>query len=163
VLLKILSRIPMLNGGATYLIRKDHIEITTSTFLTAEIGPVVAPRDEGDPGASTPIRTKPPIVCQEFDNEPLPAALRAMARSTEVNIVLDPKAPDVEKVRVTASLRNVHINNAVRILAAMADLEAVRLNNVLYLTTPQKAARLRKEWKPTEGDTPMSVPSNKVG
>jgi hypothetical protein len=33
------------------------------------------------------------------------------------------------------------------VLAEMAGLQVVRLDNVIYVTSPEKATRLRKEWR----------------
>jgi RNA polymerase sigma factor (sigma-70 family) len=66
ILRKILSRIPC-DSGATYLIRKDHIEITTGRFFWAETGPDLrdldVPRllDDGEPeGREGELFNKPP-------------------------------------------------------------------------------------------------------
>ena len=65
VLRKVLSRIKNAQSGATYLIRKDHIEITTGDFFWAETGPdprkeaAGAVMDEGTPPIEVPSWDRP--------------------------------------------------------------------------------------------------------
>ena len=66
-------------------------------------------------------------------------------------MVLDARTEKKVEVEVTARLRNVPAQTAVRLLADMAGLEAVWVNNVLYVTTPENAAKLEKskqKWAP---------------
>jgi RNA polymerase sigma factor (sigma-70 family) len=151
VLRKILSRINV-PSGATYMIRKGYIEITTGAFFWAETGP--DPRGGGGPPMEDGEIIEPltgwyrqSTVYEEFDNEPLAAALATIAKWTDQNIVLDPRALGKEPPRVTASLHNVQVNAAVRVLAELAGLQVVPLGNVLFVTTEADAVRLRKEWK----------------
>jgi RNA polymerase sigma factor (sigma-70 family) len=129
ILKKILDRIPN-PSGATFLIRKDLIEITTQAAVRDELGI----KGEG------PL---PPLVSEEFEEEPLKLALRRVSDSTESNIVLNLRPADKAQTLVTARLMNVPVETAVRILADMAGLQVVRLDNVLYVTTPEHAARLQ--------------------
>jgi hypothetical protein len=81
-----------------------------------------------------------------------------------MNVVLDPRAlaESGEKLTVTARFHNVPVDTAVRILSNMADLQMVRLDNVLYITTPKRAAQLQAEIKPKveDGDIPpRTMPS----
>jgi RNA polymerase sigma factor (sigma-70 family) len=151
VLRKILSRINV-PSGATYLIRKGHIEITTGAFFWAETGPDLRggggpPLEDGEVLEPGPGWFKSSTVYEEFDNELLPVALATIAKWTDQNIVVDPRAFGKEPPRVTASLHNVQVNAAVRILAELAGLQVVPQGNVLFVTTHANAARLRKEWK----------------
>ena len=84
---------------------------------------------------------------EEFEDELLPAAMATLSRWTGQNIVLDLRAIGKDPPRVTASLHNVQVDAAVRILAEQADLQVARVDNVLYVTTAAKAARLQKEWR----------------
>jgi type II secretory pathway component HofQ len=140
VLRKILSRIPI-DCGATFVIRKDHIEISTLEAVSKELG--------------IPIqRLALPLVYEEFVDQPLPVALQALANAGGLNIVLDPavtQAGPAKELKVTAQLHNVPVETALRVVVDMADAGLVRLDNVLYVTTQEKAARLRAEEK--EGAT----------
>jgi RNA polymerase sigma factor (sigma-70 family) len=145
VLRRVLSRVGGVN--ATYVIRKDHIEVTTGAALGVELHL----HDGVPPGnlidevlAQT---ANQPLVYANFQATPLSAALRTVAESCRENVVLDPAAEGKESsVTVTASLHNVRAETAVRTLAALADLEVVRLDNVLFVTKRDKADRLRETW-----------------
>jgi hypothetical protein len=130
VLRKVLARIPA-PSGATFLVRKDAVEITTGDALREEVwganyrGPWL------------------PLVYARFEGVPLQEALRQLARQTDTNIVLDESVGSKARLPVTARLRNVPLEVALRLLADMAELQAVQVGNVAYVTTPHKAAPLR--------------------
>jgi hypothetical protein len=119
---------------ATYLIRSDHIEVT---FRRAR-------PDFGTAGSLTPT------VNAEFDKSPLDLALQQLADLSGISIVVDGRVRDGAKMSVTATLNNVPVDTAVLILADMADLRPVALDNVLYVTTEENAKFLRNSSKRTE-------------
>jgi hypothetical protein len=130
VLKKILARVPS-ESPAVYVIRRDHIEVTTLKAVRAEFYPG---RAEGD---------DPPLVLAFFDRAPLARALAQLGRQAEVNIVLDGRAGVAARTPVSADLANVPADTAAGVLADMAGLEVVRLDNVYYVTTPANARTLR--------------------
>jgi RNA polymerase sigma factor (sigma-70 family) len=140
----VLDRLPV---PSTYVLRKDTIEITTVAAVRAELG---VPSE----------RPLLPLVWEEFDKVPLPAALRRLSLASGVNVVLDPRAlsSDQANVAVGAHLANVPVDTAVRILANMVDLQMVRLDNVLYVTTPKRAAQLLGEHK-RDPQEPLEPPA----
>jgi hypothetical protein len=142
VVKKILSRLPV-ESGATLVIRKDFIEITTQKAVRDELG-----LPEG--------RALLPLVFEDFDDQPLPVALRTLANATGLSVVLDHSAAD-KLPKVTAQFHNVPVDTAVRVLADMADLGMVRLDNVLYVTARDKAARLQAD-QPAPKPTPKPAP-----
>ncbi|HEV3237973.1 MAG TPA: hypothetical protein VGZ25_13360, partial [Gemmataceae bacterium] len=87
-----------------------------------------------------------PLVVVSFDKTPIDDALKEIATSTGYNIVVDSrKYGEKEKApRVTADLNNVPVDTAVRILADMAEMGVAHLDNVLYVTTKEKAEKLQK-------------------
>jgi hypothetical protein len=154
VLRKILARIPAVSG-ATYVIRRDGIEITTGADKTARFyhhlfedqDPLLGEQD-GPPMAEAG-GLLPPLVQAEFDNRPLEDALKELADATDWCVVLDEGALDkARSVTVTAALINVPLNTAVSLLANMAGLSVLSRDRALYVTTREKAAALRKELRP---------------
>jgi RNA polymerase sigma factor (sigma-70 family) len=137
VLKKILARVPV-PSGATYLIRKDHIEITTEDAVRRELHLPVPKRDEN----SLPLE-RLTLVWQDFKKVPLDRALADLAEDTNCNVVIDARVEEKTTVKVTARLANVPLDTAVAVLADMAGLEVVRMDNVLYVTSPESAAKLR--------------------
>jgi hypothetical protein len=121
--------------SGTYLIRGDHVLITTTWHATPEVW-----RD-GPPGAGASI----PTVEVEFDRRPLDEALKEIADHSGINVVLDPNVGEKARKTVTARLNNTRVDSAVRILAAMADLRSIAIDNVLFVTSAEKAKALRIE------------------
>jgi hypothetical protein len=99
----------------------------------------------GAGGAPLPRRPMLPLIQAEFEKRPLEEALKELASSAQVNIVVSAGAAEKAKLPVTASLLNVPVDTAVRILADMADLKPVLIDRVLYVTTRENAARLQEE------------------
>jgi hypothetical protein len=56
-------------------------------------------------------------------------------------------AGKVAETKVTAELNGVPLDAAVTVLADMADLKCVRVGNIYYVTTPERARRLEMEEK----------------
>jgi hypothetical protein len=73
----------------------------------------------------------------------LAEALQQLATTTGYSIVVDGRAADKGKTPVSATLTNVPVDTAVRVLADMADLKPVQVDNVFYVTTPENAARFQ--------------------
>jgi RNA polymerase sigma factor (sigma-70 family) len=144
VLKKVLSRVPS-PSGATFVIRKDHIEITTQAAIRTELG-------------MTEDRPLLPLVYEEFEEKSLAAALKTLASASGMSVVLDGQAQPDTGLKVTADFHNVPVDTAVRVLADMAGLSMVRLDNVLYVTTREKAGQLQAEQKPA-APAPKPAPS----
>jgi RNA polymerase sigma factor (sigma-70 family) len=144
----ILDRLPV---HAVFVIRKDTIEITTVRAYRAELG-------------FDPDRPLLPLVWENIENMPLAEALRLLAKDSGMNVVLDPHALDDSRAKtgVSARFENVPVDTAVRVLASMVDLEMVRLDNVLYVTTAARASQLEK--KPnTDAAPPLRSPRQMGG
>lgn len=131
VLHRILVRVPA-SSGATYLIRRDLIEITTEKAVRSEMG-IPAHR---------PLL---PLVCETLGNSPIDAALRKLADETGYSIVIDPRIADKLRTPATAAFNNLPLDTAVRLLANLAGQSAVRLDSVLFVTTADNAKSLREE------------------
>jgi hypothetical protein len=129
ILRRLLARLPA-EAEATYLIRKDSIEITTAAAVRRELGLSDGPL--------------PSLVYEVFEEKSLLDALKAVGDDTEVNVVIDPEAAkQIQAVKVSATLRNVPVKVAVEILAGMGGLEVVERGNVLYVVSEAKAQKMR--------------------
>jgi type II secretory pathway component HofQ len=135
VLTKILLRVPSKSGAMILIRPKGVLEVTTEKAVKEELG-----IPEGRPLL--------PLVYEDFDDKPLSAALRTLASSSGFSIVLDRHAGGDRAGKVTAGLHNVPVDTAVKVLAEMADLAVVRLDNVFYVTSREKAARLQADQAP---------------
>ncbi|MHB1425478.1 MAG: sigma-70 family RNA polymerase sigma factor [Gemmataceae bacterium] len=138
VLHKILRRVPA-PSGVTYLIRRDLIEITTGTFVVKEL------RIRPSPDVPEGLLPFPPLVWEASEDKLLAQILPRLAEISGQNVIADPSAGEKLKTKITVQFRNVPIDTAVRLLANMAGLSVVRIDNVFYVTTAEKAKELREE------------------
>ncbi len=150
VIRRVLARIPS-QSHAAYVVRKHGIEITTERFLAAEFYALRSTADS-DSGEEQPDLARvhsAPLVQAEFKNVPLEKALEQLSEQTGRNIVLDPRADDQAKENgkrtITATLINVPLDTAVRILADMNDLKPFRMDHVYYVTSKENADSLQAE------------------
>lgn len=124
------------NVPATWMVRRDAIEITTVLAQDQEIwGDYKGPHL--------------PLINVAFQDRPLSEALRDLSDQADLSVVLDGRVGDKAKTPVTARLLNTPIDTAVRLLADMAGLKHFLVDNVIYVTTPDNIDRL--EGKRTGG------------
>lgn len=166
LLARILSRVSI-PSGATFLVREDEIEITTEEVLAAEINvrrprqrPVKAvPAGSGAPAdakgapvkdneGSDPIKNSIdlPVVSVSVERQPLEAALRQIRLQTNFNLVFDPSLGEKVRAPVTLTLLNAPFDSAMRVLTEMTELDYVWLDNIIYITSQDKAKQLRVSW-----------------
>lgn len=118
-----------INHG-TLVVLPDRIVITTSSYAC----PATWTDQDRRKG-------RVPLVSVELAKQPLDASLRRLAARTGINIVLDGSAAGSSKP-VTATFKSEPVDLAVKNLAAHAGLEMVVIDNVLYVTTKDKARAL---------------------
>ncbi len=88
------------------------------------------------------LRQRVTIDCDGTD---FAISIRQLADETGANVVVDPRLGEKAKAAVTLKLEDVPLETAVRLMAEVVDLRAVRMNNVLFVTTPEKAKALRED------------------
>jgi|GEM_PF-4149294 len=81
-------------------------------------------------------------VSLQADKLPLNDALEQLSENSGISIVVDPAVGEKATMPLNAVLVNVPVTTAVRVLANMADLKPVVMDNVLYVTTKDKAKEL---------------------
>lgn len=122
---------------------------TPLTFVVRGNQIVIEPQvNEGELLSDDP--KEPPLVLRELvsvtaEEKPLREVLRDLADNTGANIVLDSRLREQAQAPVTVSLQNVPLVTAVRLLADMAEVRTVIMDNVLYVTTVENAAKLERE------------------
>jgi RNA polymerase sigma factor (sigma-70 family) len=114
--------------NGTYLIRTGYIE--------------VVPCERAQPEYWRKVRSLAPRVNVNFTERALDGALRELADQSGISVVIDTRARERATTNVTAALNSVPIDTAVLILAEMADLRLVVLDNVLFVTTKENAEQL---------------------
>ena len=108
------------------------------------------------------------VVCQrqlrqrvsiDFNEVPFTKALADLSRSTATNLVVDPRvSKKVAQTTVSLKLDDVPLETVVRILTEMAGLKPARMGNVLFVTSEDRADRLKDEDRPgVPGDFPRVV------
>jgi len=85
------------------------------------------------------------LVSLNCDGTDFSTAIDQLASETGTNLVVDPRLGSKAKKPVTLKLEGIPLETAVRLLAELADLQAVRMNNVLFVTTPERAKILRED------------------
>jgi RNA polymerase sigma factor (sigma-70 family) len=140
VLQAILDRVPVASGAA-YLLRKDHVEITTNAFIKIELG---RPEDLEVPPEFL-VRPERSLVWDTFEDIPIAQALQRIADTNDLNVVTDARVAKNLQLKVTARFNNVAVDTVMRLLTNMADVNVVQVDNVFYVTTPENAKRLREE------------------
>jgi hypothetical protein len=137
---RILGRIPVYTG-ATFMVRGGVVEITTRRYASPSQWRLKSIAEDEGSLQSPP----PPVVSVAFDSRELRDALQEIADATSVNIILDARAKEKAKAAVTTTVRDAAVDTLVQLLADMADLQAVTVDDMIYVTTKENAKALRKE------------------
>jgi hypothetical protein len=99
----------------------------------------------------------------DFSERRLDQALEDLTELTGVSIVIDGRARQKAQTLVTARFNDdVAVQDAVRMLADMAELKIVYLVTGLYVTTPEHASVMRKELLKAYG-YPETMPAPPAG
>src|SRR5262245_12849916 len=99
-----------------------------------------------------------------FDGEGLPKALKDLSMDTGTNIVLDPRIQkQAEDHKVVLKLDDTPLAPAVRLMAEVANLKPIRVGNVLFVTTEERAEKLKTEVEsvpttPKDSMEPVAMP-----
>jgi hypothetical protein len=118
-----------------YLVLDDSVVVTTEEMAT--------------------MRQMRQRVSVDVDDVPLKKAVRDLAKSAGINLVIDPKVMTQSDTPVSIQLDNTGVETALRLLAEMANLKAVRMGNVMFITSEDKAKRILEEEK-HQFDNPLN-------
>ncbi|HZZ81735.1 MAG TPA: hypothetical protein VFE62_24755 [Gemmataceae bacterium] len=114
-------------GHATYVIRSNHIEITT---LKASL-------------AAHAIHQVP--ITMAFDQRPVKQVLQDLTDESGIDIHLDPNVGKMGDALIAATFRNATLDNALVTVTEMANLKYVVLQRNVFVTTAERAKVLRQE------------------
>lgn len=84
-------------------------------------------------------------VSVNVEDVPAKKAITDLARNHGINLVIDPKVATQADTAVSLSVDNTGIETAVRLLAELASLKAVRMGNVMFVTDETRAKKIREE------------------
>ena len=77
-------------------------------------------------------------VTVDCDGTTFATAAKQLALDTGANVVVDPRLGKLADKPITLKLDDVPLETAIRLLAEVADLRAVRSSNVLFVTSHDK-------------------------
>ncbi len=102
-------------------------------------------------------------VSVDLDQVPLKKAVRDLAKSKGINLVIDPLVMRDADTPVSLQLDNTGIETTLRLLAELAYVKAVRMGNVVFITSEDKAKKIQAEEKhqfdnPHNPDRPSLYP-----
>ncbi|MBN9122331.1 MAG: hypothetical protein J0I06_24855 [Planctomycetes bacterium] len=98
-------------------------------------------------------------VSVDCDGTAFSTAVKQLAADNGANVVIDPRLKEKANATVTLKLEDVPLESVVRLLAEVADLSVVRMSNVLFVTTPERAEKLRASSDgPTQPNGNVVVP-----
>ncbi|MCI0637872.1 MAG: hypothetical protein L0Y72_31720 [Gemmataceae bacterium] len=80
-----------------------------------------------------------------YEQVPLQKALKDLARRTGVNLVVDPRLTAEAQNKVTLQVDDASLETGVRLLAELGGLRAVRVGNVLFVTSEARAEKLHRQ------------------
>jgi len=84
-------------------------------------------------------------VSIDLEKVPMDKALKDLARETATNLLVDNRAQKDAQTAVTLQVDDVPLETAVRLIGEAAGLKAVRMGNVVLVTTKTHAVELRAE------------------
>lgn len=87
-------------------------------------------------------------VTVDVKNMSVESSLKMLARTTSLNVVLDPRSAKAAQQEITLKLEDATLETAVRLLAELGGLKSVRMGNVLFITDEARAGKIRKEEPP---------------
>jgi hypothetical protein len=113
------------NHGLTYVVLEDNILITTENNAV-----------------NRQMSQRFPI---DIKDVPATKALRDIARQAGLNLVVDPRTSKLASATVSLELDDATVQTSLRLVAELVDLKAVRMGNVIFVTDPARAEKIRKE------------------
>jgi len=115
------------NGKATYVIRRNWIEITTLRH------------------SAVANSLQHLCIVKSFEQQPLPDVLQDLAHRADVAITLDPNIGKKASTQISATFRNCSLEEALVTVTEMSQLKYVVLERSIYVTTPEHARAMEKE------------------
>ncbi len=158
-LLAVQADLRVVKRGNAYLVTSaDYVGLVHETELDRErhkaelerikagepagVPPVAAPAaaEKTAKDAARALRTPVSVECNAT---PFAEAVKKVVGDTGASVVLDPRLAGKADAPVTLKHDDLPLEAAVRLLAEVADLRAVRVSGVLFVTTAERADKLR--------------------
>jgi hypothetical protein len=81
----------------------------------------------------------------DLDKADLSGALKSLSRETATNLIIDNRVTKEAQTPVTLHMEDVPLETAVRLMVEMAGLKAVRVGNVLFVSSREHAAEMKAD------------------
>jgi hypothetical protein len=85
------------------------------------------------------------FVSVTVENVPFKKAVHDLAKKHGINLLIDPKMIKQADASVSLELDNASLETAIRMLAELADLKTARMGNVMFITSEERAKKIREE------------------
>jgi len=130
----------------TYLVRSDHIEITTRVAAQKEAGFLEAIDEAKASGDKAEVvrakaRLSLPLVCLAVRERAFSTVLNDLSATYGLNIVVEPNSPTSSKTVLTERLLNVPADTALELLAGQVGMKVVRKGNTFRMTSNGQGAQ----------------------
>jgi hypothetical protein len=83
-------------------------------------------------------------VSVDLDGVPFNKAVRELAKAHGVNLVIDPTVTG-QATPIQLQLEDTGLETTLRVVAELANLKAVRMGSVIFVTSDEKARKIREE------------------
>lgn len=142
-----------------YLVRSDHLELTTDYHQQCAAGAAPLNLNPVTPGTDNEeIVTKamgylgtyrPMTAIVQLDSEgtPLAQALHQVAADTGFDVVIDPRVAEKARTPVTMTATNIWLDNAADLLVEVAELDWYWMDKVIFVTSRDNARQRRERIK----------------
>ena len=97
-------------------------------------------------------------VAVDVKDVALTDALRKLTDETGATLLIDPRQSEKTRGKISLQLDDVSLETALRLLAELGDLSTVRVGNVVFVTSEQRADKLRKENQRNNNNNYFNVP-----
>jgi len=130
----------------TYLVRADHVEITTREAAQKEAGLLEAVEEaKASEDKAEAVRAKArlglPLICVAAKERSLAGVFKELSTVYGLNVVVETSAREALKTAITQQLLNVPADTALELLAGQAGLAVVRKGNTFRVTSNGQGAQ----------------------
>jgi hypothetical protein len=133
-------KLPKMYGVSLRTALRMLLDQVQADYYVSRDGIIVSPRE----GLTKRLLAEK--VSASFDRKPLNEALKELGDISGLSIVLDERrAGDKAKFPITIELSSVSVADAASVLADLAELRAVPMGRLLYVTTAENAAEIHKK------------------
>jgi hypothetical protein len=101
------------------------------------------------------------VVSVALDKQPFEEAFRQIRAQVNINLVLDPALGEKAQTPMSVTLLNAPLDSALLVLTELGDVDFVWLDNVFFVTSPDKAKKLKSKWPDRRGGN--TLPPQAVG